>query len=110
MCVASYGVMPQTYMRDVGPVAESTSPPEAASHSRTGPCGVPGSVGRGVAGQRVTLADYRRSGDGAPVRQRLLPEHAPATAGSEGRPGDGGAAPPRAGGGGGGGGAGGRGA
>ena len=49
MCVASYGVMPQTYMRAVGAVAAGTSSPLLVSRSRTG-AAAPGQGGQGRGG------------------------------------------------------------
>jgi hypothetical protein len=52
--VASYGVMPQTYMVAVGPGDVGRISRAAVSYSRSGR-GVPGTVGTGVDGQLCML-------------------------------------------------------
>ena len=55
--VASYGVIPQTYIRAVGPAGRA-HPPVAVSYSRSGSAAVPGSRagGAGQASMPVTLS------------------------------------------------------
>src|ERR671939_1651099 len=64
MCVASYGVMPQTYIRAVGPDAAGTTLPVLVSCRRTvGPR--PGRSGTDGAGQRFTLVRLPARPEGA---------------------------------------------
>src|SRR5512139_4196193 len=59
MWVASYGVMPQTYMRAVGPGAVGRTSPVAVSKRRRG-SPVPGSVGTWGAGQACMIGEPSR--------------------------------------------------
>src|SRR6476661_3077553 len=71
MWVASYGVMPQTYIRAVGPGVRGRTTPEAVSKTWTG-WPVPGTAGRNGVGQKITAELYggrseRRPRDGRPL-------------------------------------------
>src|SRR6476620_7562762 len=72
MRVASYGVMPQTYIRAVGPGVRGRTPPVAVSKTWTG-WPVPGTAGRNGVGQEITAELYVGRSEGRPRDGRPLP-------------------------------------
>src|SRR3954453_13428932 len=100
MCVASYGVMPQTYIRATGPGVSGRREAEAVSHTRTGRP-TPGRAGMNGEGQAFTAG--AETGAGRPLtavatvrRASGAPGRGSGPGAADRRPGPAGPAPPPA--------------